>query len=270
MSIVNQNNNLQLDTSDLEKYYRQPDLWDMARYEGNIAQRQRAEIIAGMIAPDTGSVLDVGCGNGFVTRKIKAGHVIGLDPSPEALACFEGQKLIGVADALPFPNNSFQTVVCCEVLEHLPDQVFNKAITELSRVAGQQIIIGVPYRQDLRQGMIKCKNCGCRYHQDLHCKSFHNPEVISRLFPAWELDMTVLLGRQIQIRSKIFRWLRYHLAGSLANSDLACCPDCGFFHNGDPQHEGTFINTLFNALAWRMPKQRLGNWMIISLRYEGV
>lgn len=267
MSLINHKNSAQLRSTKLEKYYRQPELWEMSRYEGNIAQRQRATLIAGMIDPDTESVLDVGCGNGFVTRKIKANRVIGLDPSSEALSLFEGYKLIGVADALPFSDSSFETVVCCEVIEHLPGQVFNKAIMELARVANRQIIIGVPYRQDLRLGMIKCKDCGCRYHVDLHCRSFYNAETIARLFPTWDLEMTVLIGRRLEIRSKIFRWLRYHLAGSEPYSDLVCCPDCGsILINKGNKHERKLINWLFKNLAWRMSKQQLAVWMIVSLR----
>ena len=44
---------------------------------------------------------------------------------------------------LSFPDKSFDIVLCQQVLEHVHDPV--KAISELKRVAGKQLIISVPY-----------------------------------------------------------------------------------------------------------------------------
>jgi len=65
------------------------------------------------------------------------------------------------------------------VLEHLSDELFGKVTNELARVARNSIVIGVPYRQDLRQGMTRCAECGCVYHVDLHCRSFNGPEDVA-------------------------------------------------------------------------------------------
>lgn len=81
-------------------------------------------------------VLDVGCGSGAVTREIarrvgSRGLVIGLDPSPALLAVARDLATqAGVADRtefregdalrLPFPDQSFDVVVCVTVLSHVP------------------------------------------------------------------------------------------------------------------------------------------------------
>jgi ubiquinone/menaquinone biosynthesis C-methylase UbiE len=73
-------------------------------------------------------VLDVGCGSGAVTREIarrlgKGGVAVGLDPSPALLAVArELAQQAGIADRiefregdalrLPFPDQSFDVVVC--------------------------------------------------------------------------------------------------------------------------------------------------------------
>ena len=93
-------------------------------------------------------VLDVGCGSGAVTREIakrvgSRGLAIGLDPSPALLAVArELAQESGLGDhvefregnalRLPFPDRSFDVVVCVTVLSHVP--AGEAAIPELVRV----------------------------------------------------------------------------------------------------------------------------------------
>jgi len=93
-------------------------------------------------------VLDVGCGSGAVTREIarrvgSRGVAVGLDPSPALLAVARQlAKEAGVGDRiefregdalrLPFPDGSFDAVVCVTVLSHVPRG--ETAIPEFVRV----------------------------------------------------------------------------------------------------------------------------------------
>jgi ubiquinone/menaquinone biosynthesis C-methylase UbiE len=93
-------------------------------------------------------VLDVGCGTGVVTRDIarrigRGGLAVGLDPSPALLAVArELADEAGIGDRvefregsalrLPFPDRSFDAVVCVTVLSHVPEG--EAAIPELVRV----------------------------------------------------------------------------------------------------------------------------------------
>ncbi len=168
---------------ELESYYRQPELWEMERYEGSPDQRLRARLVAAMVPDIAQSVLDVGCGNGFITRRLQAERVVGLDPSPEALEHFDGEKVCASAEEIPFEDDSFDAVVCCEVLEHLPQPTLGRVVSEIGRVARKTIMIGVPFDQDLRQGMMECAGCGLRYHMDLHCNRYRSAQSVSDLFP---------------------------------------------------------------------------------------
>ncbi|MHA0043179.1 class I SAM-dependent methyltransferase [Deinococcus sp. PEB2-63] len=75
-------------------------------------------------------VLDVGAGDGRLVRELArrghAGQVVGIDPTPGP----------GVqpahAEALPFPDASFDVVLFVRVLAHLPDQA--RALAEARRV----------------------------------------------------------------------------------------------------------------------------------------
>jgi ubiquinone/menaquinone biosynthesis C-methylase UbiE len=59
---------------------------------------------------------------------------------------------------LDFDDNSFDCVLCAEVLEHVP--ALEKAAAELSRVTRRNLVIGVPFDQDLRCGRTTCRQCG--------------------------------------------------------------------------------------------------------------
>ena len=108
-----------------------------------------------------GIMLDLGCGEGRhifgLMEKFPDLKCIGLDPHIESLdKAFEGLKFLesisnsktnflsGSAYSLPFSDDSFDLVVCSEVLEHLHD--YKDAIKEINRVLkpGGQFLASVP------------------------------------------------------------------------------------------------------------------------------
>ncbi len=100
--------------------------------------------------PDT--VLDAGCGEGFIIDYIKQRdarlRLTGVDLSEEAVDYARlhfGDRATfctGNLYDLPFPDDAFDTVLCSEVLEHLDDP--ERAARELGRVARKYVVITVP------------------------------------------------------------------------------------------------------------------------------
>ena len=64
-------------------------------------------------------ILDVGCGTGFVSQLYPNFDVIGIDTSREMLKRNPYPRLRATAEALPFPDNHFDWVVCRSLLHHL-------------------------------------------------------------------------------------------------------------------------------------------------------
>jgi 2-polyprenyl-3-methyl-5-hydroxy-6-metoxy-1,4-benzoquinol methylase len=90
-------------------------------------------------------VLDFGCYDGYIVRRLRARSKIegvGVDISSKAIASAtlaarqEGLENLAfvVADGarLPFPDDAFNVVVCSEILEHVPD--LDAVLSEISRV----------------------------------------------------------------------------------------------------------------------------------------
>lgn len=91
-------------------------------------------------------VLDIACGTGIVARVIAerlgdGATIVGLDMNPamiavaEQAASSEGHSIrweVGTADALPFPDGSFDLVTIQQALQFFPDQP--AALRECARV----------------------------------------------------------------------------------------------------------------------------------------
>jgi len=91
--------------------------------------------------------LDVGCGPGYFARMLAEavgpmGSAVGIDAATEMIeyATWKVSRLsncgfqAGTAEALAFPDDSFDVVVSSLMMHHLPDEVRLKAAGEMKRV----------------------------------------------------------------------------------------------------------------------------------------
>ena len=118
-----------------------------------LAANARADSIVRALDLDKGDrVIDVGCGSGFLMKRIRDANVTGVDLSDTALSMARvnlsgmGNVRLVKADArqLPFDDSSFDKVVCADVLEHVPAP--KDVVREIKRVSrpGARIVIALP------------------------------------------------------------------------------------------------------------------------------
>jgi hypothetical protein len=76
-------------------------------------------------------------------------------------------------------------------LEHIPNVV--QACREIERVAGHEVIIGVPYKQDTRLGRTTCRSCGGKNPPWGHVNPFDERR-LARLFPGLSIKASSFVG----------------------------------------------------------------------------
>ncbi|HET7217522.1 MAG TPA: class I SAM-dependent methyltransferase [Vicinamibacterales bacterium] len=121
-------------------YHREPDpSWDY--YPTYIAKLEAVRRWLDRLPPST-HVLDAGCGEGILVSEYASRLAIeGLD------ANYTSEHVrAGSVTALPYDDSSFDRALCLDVLEHLPYDDQQRALSELRRVLrpGGEVLISVP------------------------------------------------------------------------------------------------------------------------------
>jgi SAM-dependent methyltransferase len=137
------------------------------------------------------SVLDVGCGTGYLLtaitghRRGKFSSITGVDfVRPEGLGSEGFEFVQAPIESLPFVDNSFDTVICTHVIEHILDM--HRAISELRRVAARRLIVVVPCERE------------ALYTFNPHFNFFPYPHSFLRvMIPLPKAHQCFLIGRDI-------------------------------------------------------------------------
>ena len=99
------------------------------------------------IEPDH-SVLEVGCGCGFLSREFNSYcDYVGVDYSLTLIQkhkrMFDHKVYTSESSQLSFPNNDFDHVFCYGLFQYLPDLEYaDKTISEMSRVSRKSVLLG--------------------------------------------------------------------------------------------------------------------------------
>jgi ubiquinone/menaquinone biosynthesis C-methylase UbiE len=88
------------------------------------------------------NILEVGVGNRIVSDYLKSTgiNITTVDINKEL-----NPDIVSSIVSIPVNDNSFDVILCAEVLEHLPFKDFEKGLTELNRITKKYIILSLPH-----------------------------------------------------------------------------------------------------------------------------
>ncbi len=112
--------------------YCYPDRWASYYYQLREIVKQKPS-----------SVLEIGIGDGVLKQYLLNNTDIkyqNLDIAEDL-----NHDIVGNVENIPIMNNSVDVVVAYEILEHLPFEKFEKAVSELKRVSKRVVIISLPH-----------------------------------------------------------------------------------------------------------------------------
>lgn len=102
-------------------------------------------------------IIDFGCGTGGYAARLKAlgRDVVAVDTNPAHVAATAklGVEAHEVSGRLPFPDQSVDTLLMIEVLEHIDDADVEAVLTEVRRVVRRNLLMTVPDCADVDQLM---------------------------------------------------------------------------------------------------------------------
>jgi len=126
--------------------------------------------------------LDIGCGGGLLAEEFaRLGcRVTGVDPSEESIAAardharesgLDIEYRVAPGEELPFAEESFDIVYCCDVLEHVDD--LGRVVAETARV----LVPGGIYFYDTINRTRKSWLVMIKLAQEWHATSFTEPDL---------------------------------------------------------------------------------------------
>jgi ubiquinone/menaquinone biosynthesis C-methylase UbiE len=152
--------------------------------QGHFRHTTKAKLIAfGLTGQGKGKrAIDIGCGDGFWSEKLKKQEwdVVSIDGKDKR---YNGAMSVNAEGALPFPDNAFDLVWVCEVLEHIKN--LDALITEIERILkpGGLLIATVPNSNFWLFRFFKYFKIHPSQLQNLDHKHFFSYKDIQNIFP---------------------------------------------------------------------------------------
>jgi ubiquinone/menaquinone biosynthesis C-methylase UbiE len=132
------------------------------------------------------SILDVGCGKGYLLYELKKllpdARIAGFDISAYAIDNAK-EELCGdlfvhqAQDPYPFEDNEFDLVISLATLHNLAVQDLKVALQEIERVGNNAYLVVESFRSEAELFNLQC--------WALTCEAFHRPESWVWLFGQW-------------------------------------------------------------------------------------
>ena len=229
-------------------------------------ERNRVSTTVNAIPEDCCSILDVGAGDGLLAHALaaKCKWVTAVDISEVALSKLTVPTLCRSADNLAdIADQSYDLVLCSEMLEHLNDATYAGALGEFNRVARRAILITVPNRELMREHMGLCGDCGSKFHIWGHRRHF-SPSNLHSLFPDFAASSITPFGEKLPRYNLALLWIRTAIAKSWFVDERSPCPECHGFQPAPPAHPR--LSGLCDLVNSNLPRLRSFPWLLALYR----
>ncbi len=126
--------------------------------------------------------IDIGAGSGALIKRFRqmfrTREIVGIDLVPGSPEVSSGD-----CTSTGYPDKSFDTLFCTDVIEHLSDEDLEACLSEANRILkkGGYGIFTTINNENLEGSMVVCPDCGLRFHRWGHCQVF-DPGRIRSLF----------------------------------------------------------------------------------------
>ncbi len=137
-------------------------------------------------------VLDIGAGDGALAnhlrRLFRDKKVLAVDLVPK-----NREVAVGDCTRLQYADDSFDTLFCTDVIEHLSDGDLGKCLGEVGRVLRKNGygIFTTLNNEDLLKSMVTCPECGVKFHRYGHGQVFTESR-IKKLFASYEWQVVTV------------------------------------------------------------------------------
>jgi SAM-dependent methyltransferase len=135
-----------------------------------------------------GVVCDLGCGDGYVIRRVESPHRIAVDIARAYLDRLPADilRIWSRVERVPVAAGSVDTVICTDVLEHVVDAL--PVARELDRLCAPdgRLLLAFPFEQDLSVYELPEYKAKYGKYKFVHLRSITD-DTVATLFPSWDV-----------------------------------------------------------------------------------
>ncbi len=245
---------------DSREYYEKFD-WDNAQLDKKI--QDKINLIINAIPQEVRTIADVGCGDGTISNALnKNFNVTAIDRSFNALKYVKAKKIQASADLLSLKSNVADLVFSSEMIEHLPEDIFVNAVSELKRISNKYVFLTFPNDENIEKQLVQCTKCGYDFNKSYHLRSL-NISNIKDLFPEYNVTTKFEYGLKIRDYKKLLSSLKHKLTPPTAwipsfwtpnQKRSTMCPNCD--HEFEIPYKFNLLAYSFDMLNILVSKKR--------------
>ena len=156
------------------------------------------------------------------------------DRSYKSLELVRTTKFQSSADELPVASQNVDMVFSSEMLEHLPEKIFNGAIGEIKRATKKYVLLTFPNDENTVKNLVQCPNCQFIFNKSYHLRNL-NLSKITSLFSEYTLQKHFVLGAKIRNYNSVLSFIKHKFSPSSSwipknwtpdGRRSTMCPDC--------------------------------------------